>query len=166
MMTVSIRPYQPADWPHVQRIYQEGIDTGLATFETAPKPQAKWESQSIEGSAIVATGFEGDILGWAVLWPVSDRCAYAGVAEVSVYVGAAARGKGVGSKLLAKLTELSEALGLWTLQAGIFAENTGSIELHKRCGFREIGVREKLGALHGNWKDVMLMERRSKSVGT
>lgn len=166
MMTVTIRPYKTADWPQVQHIYQEGIDTGLATFETKPKPQVQWETQCVSGSAIVATDANDAVFGWAVLWPVSDRCAYAGVAEVSVYVGADARGNGVGSLLLAKLVETSEDLGLWTLQAGIFAENAGSIELHKRCGFREIGIREKLGALNGDWKDIMLMERRSKSVGT
>lgn len=163
-MSILVRAYNANDWPSVERIYQEGIDTGLATFETSPKAQSNWESGHVGGSALVAVDDE-KVLGWAVLWPVSDRCAYAGVAEVSVYVSADARGKGVGTLLLSELVATSEQLGLWTLQAGIFAENMGSIELHKRCGFREIGVREKLGALHGDWKDVMLMERRSGIIG-
>lgn len=161
-----IRTYTSADWPEVDRIYAEGIATGLATFETAPKPQTSWENGSVPGSSIVLMSDDDtQILGWATLWPVSDRCAYAGVAEVSVYVGENARGKGAGKLLLSELVTASERLGIWTLQAGIFAENTPSIILHEKCGFRQIGVRERLGALHGVWKDIVLMERRSKAIG-
>lgn len=162
----NIRPYEPGDWPAVERIYAEGIATKLATFETEPKGQAKFESDSVPESGLVALDSDtGTLLGWAVLWPVSDRCAYAGVAEVSVYVGADARGRGVGTGLLNALVSVSEQLGVWTLQAGIFEENASSIRLHERCGFRLIGVRERLGALHGEWKNVVLMERRSVVVG-
>ncbi|TNE65017.1 MAG: N-acetyltransferase family protein [Alphaproteobacteria bacterium] len=161
---VSIRPYVATDWPAVERIYAEGIATGIATFETAPKPQAAWEGGSLKGSQIVAE-LDGTVVGWAVLWPVSDRCAYRGVAEVSVYVGAAARGKGVGRALLAALAAVGEGLGVWTQQAGIFEENTASVRLHEACGYRLVGVRERLGALHGIWHNVVLMERRSATVG-
>lgn len=165
---LKIRPYTPHDWPDVRRIYAEGIATGLATFETEPKPQNVWEKASVPKSAIVCideNNTNNKLAGWAILWPVSDRCAYAGVAEVSVYVAHTARGQGVGKMLLRELVSASERLGLWTLQAGIFAENTASIILHEKCGFRQIGIREKLGALHGEWKDIILMERRSPTVG-
>ncbi len=163
----TIRPYMPTDWHDVERIYAEGIATKMATFETAPKSQNSWEQQSVQGSAIVAQ-IESDtaLSGWAVLWPVSDRCAYAGVAEVSVYIAESARGKGIGKALLSNLVTVSEQLGLWTLQAGIFEENMPSIRLHEKCGFRIIGVRERLGALEGDWKNIVLMERRSTNIGT
>lgn len=161
----NIRAYAPSDWIQVERIYTEGIATGLATFETAPKSQKNWENDSVPGSAIVAEEKAPNLQGWALLWPVSDRCAYAGVAEVSVYVSVDARGKGVGLALLDKLVTNSERLSLWTLQAGIFEENLPSIRLHEKCGFRIVGVRERLGALHGVWKNVVLMERRSTVVG-
>lgn len=164
----NIRPYTSADWQEVERIYAEGIATNLATFETKPKAQHLWESDSIDGSRIVCVDERPEvdkILGWATLWPVSDRCAYAGVAEISVYVSAGARGQGLGKILLNELVTISERSNIWTLQAGIFAENTPSIALHEKCGFRRIGIREKLGSLKGEWKDIMLMERRSKVVG-
>lgn len=163
----TIRPYLPADWPDVQRIYADGIATKVATFEATPKPQNQWESESVSGSAIVAEipGSES-LAGWAILWPVSDRCAYAGVAEVSVYVGSNARGAGVGKALLKELVTISEQLDIWTLQAGIFEENLPSIRLHEKCGFRIVGVRERLGALDGIWKNIVLMERRSSVAGT
>lgn len=163
----TIRPYLPADWPDVQQIYADGIATKVATFETKPKPQNQWESESVNSSAIVAELPNSDSLaGWAILWPVSDRCAYAGVAEVSVYVGSNARGAGVGKALLRELVTISERLDIWTLQAGIFEENLPSIRLHEKCGFRIVGVRERLGALDGIWKNIVLMERRSEVVGT
>ena len=161
----DIHPYTSVDWTDVERIYSEGIATGLATFETTPKPQEQWEQDSIPDTAIVAKSETGDIEGWAVLWPVSDRCAYAGVAEVSVYVGNSARGRGVGKALLNELVKRSEDAGVWTLQAGIFEENAASVKLHEKCGFRTIGIRERLGALHGVWKNIVLMERRSHIVG-
>ncbi len=164
---VEVRAYMPSDWPEVKRIYTEGIATGTATFETTPKSQDTWESDSVTQSAIVAQSEAvTDLLGWATLWPVSDRCAYAGVAEVSVYVGENGRGRGVGKELLKQLIVVSEQLGIWTLQAGIFEENRASILLHEKCGFRIVGVRERLGALDGTWKNIVLMERRSNIVGT
>jgi len=160
-----IRDYTSEDWADVERIYAEGIATKLATFETKPKSQAAFEDGSVNGSTLVAQAADGAVLGWATLWPVSDRCAYAGVAEVSVYVAASARGKGVGKALMNALVERSESLGHWTLQAGIFPENAGSIKLHEACGFRTVGGRERLGQLDGQWRDVLLMERRSTVVG-
>jgi phosphinothricin acetyltransferase len=142
------------------------LRTGLATFETAPKPQEAWESDSIPRSAIVAVEpSTGNILGWATLWPTSNRAAYAGVAEVSLYVGTNARRQGVGKVLLNALVSMSEKLGIWTLQAGIFEENTLSVSLHQKCDFRIVGTREKIGVLNGEWKNVVLMERRSTTVG-
>lgn len=169
-MTI-IRAYTPPDWPEVERIYADGIATELATFETTPKPQTRWEQDSVPNSGIVAAeggeagATKAPLRGWAVLWPVSDRCAYAGVAEVSVYVDGKSRGKGVGKALLTHLVATSEQLNIWTLQAGIFEENAASIRLHETCGFRTIGVRERLGALRGVWKNIVLMERRSSLVG-
>ena len=163
---MKIRPYSSDDWPNVERIYAEGIATGLATFETEPKSQDNWESGSIQGSAIVLEGSNGaSILGWAVLSPVSSRAAYAGVGEVSLYVGANARGHGAGKTLLTELITTSEAIGIWTLQAGIFEENTLSVSLHEKCGFRIVGTRKKIATLNGDWKNIILMERRSKLVG-
>lgn len=161
----QIRDYRSTDWPAVERITQEGIDTGVATFETAPKPQEKWETESISGTQLVAVDDQDTVLGWTVLWPVSDRCTYAGVAEVSVYVSQNARGLGIGKLLLNSLIKKSEEIGIWTLQAGIFEDNPGSVALHKSCGFRLIGVRERIGKLHGIWKNNQQFERRSNVVG-
>ncbi|MCJ9427665.1 GNAT family N-acetyltransferase [Kordiimonas marina] len=161
---VTLRPYRTDDWPAVRRIYAEGIETGIATFETEPKPQQTWEGKSVPGSQLVAEE-DGDVIGWALLWPVSDRCAYRGVAEVSVYIAASARGRGVGKALLTALNGLSEELGIWTQQAGIFAENTASIGLHEACGYRLVGIRERLGCLDGRWRNIAFMERRSTVVG-
>lgn len=161
-----IRPYCSDDWPEVERIYAEGIATGLATFETKLKPQEAWESDSIPGSAIVAEDSATDsIMGWATLWPISNRAAYAGVGEVSLYVSTHARGHGAGKALLSTLVSTSEKLGIWTLQASIFEENTRSVALHEKCGFRVVGLREKIGTLNGDWKNIVLMERRSQVVG-
>lgn len=164
-MTITIDAMTPADWPQVEAIYREGIATGMATFETTTPAWDAWNAAHLPDCRLVARDADR-VLGWAALTPVSGRCVYAGVAEVSVYVAAAARGQGVGTALLVALVEASERAGLWTLQAGIFRENTASISLHARCGFREVGVRERLGQLNGAWKDVMLLERRSRVVGT
>ncbi|MEO0473669.1 MAG: N-acetyltransferase family protein [Bacteroidota bacterium] len=153
-------------WPAVKVIYVAGMQTGHATFEQPNQIAsfASWQSGKLTGSTIVFV--EGEkVLGWAALSPVSDRCVYAGVAEVSVYVAADVQGKGIGSQLLMELIRISEAQGIWTLQAGIMTENAASIRLHEKCGFRRIGVREKLGQLNGQWRDVMLLERRSLVVG-
>ncbi len=155
-----------ADWGAVQAIYAEGIATGDATFEREPPSWPQFERSHPEATRFVASDPDaGRIVGFAMLTPVSDRCAYAGVAEVSVYVAAAARGSGVGSALLEALIRASEQVGIWTLQAGIFPENRASLALHRRCGFREVGVRERLGCMQGRWRDVLLLERRSHSVG-
>jgi len=161
---VRIEPLQRADWPEVRAIYLQGIATGHATFEQDAPDWAKWDESKLRACRLVARSEEG-VVGWAALSPVSSRCVYSGVAEVSVYVGDRARGRGVGRELLARLIVESEAAGLWTLQAGIFPENTASIRLHQGAGFRIVGTREKLGEMNGVWRDVVLMERRSAVVG-
>jgi L-amino acid N-acyltransferase YncA len=153
-----------ADWDRVRQIYLEGIATGNATFATDAPSWEKWDASHRPDCRFVARE-GGDVLGWAALSPVSSRCVYAGVAEVSVYVGANARGRGVGRLLLSALVENSERAGLWTLQAGIFPENVASIELHKKLEFRLVGVRQRVGCMNGRWRDVALMERRSSIVG-
>ncbi|HSG82914.1 MAG TPA: GNAT family N-acetyltransferase [Gemmatimonadota bacterium] len=162
---IKIAPMGPEHWEEVRRIHLEGIATGEATFETDSAPDwAAWAEEHLGYGRLVAIE-DGAVLGWAALTPVSDRCVYAGVAEVSVYVGADARGRGVGSQLLAGLIDESEKNGIWTLQAGIFSGNDRSIRLHEKHGFRVIGRRERLGKLAGRWQDVMLLERRSDRVG-
>jgi L-amino acid N-acyltransferase YncA len=160
----DIKTMRSEDWPAVQRIYSEGIATGNATFETETPLWEKWDQGHIQDCRLVAVNSEA-ILGWAALSPVSTRRVYSGVAEVSVYVAATARGQGVGTLLLQSLVEQSERCGVWTLQAGIFPENVPSVALHKSCGFREVGVRQKLGQRNGVWRDVLLLERRSSRVG-
>jgi L-amino acid N-acyltransferase YncA len=174
-MVYSILPMSPDLWPAVREIYREGIATGNATFETELPEWEKWDSShrkdcrliaiepSDEGVLISLNGQA--VLGWAALSPVSTRRVYAGVAEVSVYVSAAARGRGVGKALLEALVEQSEINRIWTLQAGIFPENAASVALHKSCGFRKVGVRRRIGKLGEAWRDVLLLERRSPNVG-
>src|SRR5215210_1503933 len=155
---------KPSDWEAVKEIYVEGIATGNATFQQSAPTWEEWNNSHLAHSRIVAK--EGDnILGWAALTPVSGRCVYAGVAEVSVYVSDKARGKGLGKQLLQKLIEESEANNIWTLQAGIFPENTPSIKIHEACGFRIFGNRERIGRMNGVWRDNLVLERRSKTVG-
>lgn len=154
-----------ADWEQVRRIYLEGIATGHATFETAAPEWAAWDAGHLPHSRLVARSAEG-VKGWAALSPVSSRVVYGGVAEVSVYVGTSYRGEGLGRALLEALIESSERNGIWTLQAGIFPENRSSVALHKRCGFREVGRRERIGKVQGKgWQDTLLLERRSRLVG-
>lgn len=155
-----IREMRAGDWPEVKRIYQEGIATGHATFETKAPTWKVWDRSHLKDCRLVYDE-HSKILGFAALSPVSERCVYGGVAEVMVYVAESARGKGVGTKLLDALSEASENKGFWTLQAGIFPENKDSIRLHQRAGFRVVGVREKLGKMNGRWRDVLLLERRS-----
>lgn len=147
----------------VSAIFEEGIATGDATFETEPPSWDAWDSAHTD-IRLVAENGDG-VAGWAALSCCSDRCYYRGVAEVSVYVAAAARGRGVGRALLDAVISRSEAAGIWTLQAGIFPENKPSLRLHLGCGFRLVGVRERLGELGGVWRDVLLLERRSEAVG-
>lgn len=161
-----VRPITADDRERVLEIYAEGIATGHATFETEAPSWEAWDETHLEDCRLVAEGAEGErILGWAALSPVSDRCVYGGVAEVSVYVDGAERGRGVGSGLLRALVEASEDEGVWTLQAGVFPENEASVALHRTCGFRVVGRRERLGRLGGRWRDVLLLERRSDVVG-
>ncbi len=154
----------PADWPGVRAIYLEGIATCNATFETAAPEWERWDAAHLPVCRLIARE-HASALGWAALSPVSSRQVYSGVAEVSVYVAASVRGKGVGRQLLSALVEASEQENIWTLQAGIFPENHASIHLHQKCGFRIVGARERIGCLAGVWRDVVQMERRSKSVG-
>ncbi len=159
---LDIRSLVKRDWPDVERIYKAGILTGSATFEITTPTWAKWDQNHLEHSRWVADN--GKVLGWVALSPVSDRCVYGGVAEVSVYIDPKERGKGIGKMLLTKVIESSESNGIWTLTAGMFPENAGSIALHEKCGFRKIGYREKIGKLFGVWKDNLIYERRSKVI--
>ena len=153
------------DWVAVKRIYEEGITTGFATFETTVPTYAQWDDAHVESCRIVAE-WDGSLMGWAALSPVSSRCVYGGVAEVSVYVSRNARGKGIGKTLMSRLIKESENAGYWTLQSGIFPENKASIKLHKNVGFRLLGQRERIGKTsQGDWKDNLIFERRSKKVG-
>ncbi|MEM9604708.1 MAG: N-acetyltransferase family protein [Pseudomonadota bacterium] len=161
----SLSDYRDTHWDAVSRVYAEGIATGHATFETDLPSEAAWRAKFLDGLCRVALDAGGTPQAWAGAVATSDRCAYAGVAEVSVYVAEAARGQGLGRWLLSDLIERSEAAGIWTLQAGIFPENTGSIALHLGCGFRLVGRRERLGTLAGVWRDVNQYERRSTVVG-
>lgn len=149
----------------VARIYEEGIATGVATFETSAPAWKDWDATHLKYGRKAIIDPDGQMLGWSALSPVSNRCVYGGVAEVSVYVAQSARGKGIGSTLLNILITESEKNNIWTLQSGIFRENEASIAIHEKCGFRMIGYKEKIGKLHGIWKDNVLMERRSKIVG-
>ena len=166
MSDVAIASMAASDWDDVRRIYAEGIATGNATMETSPPPWESWDAAHRPDCRLVARDESGRMLGWAALSRVSERCAYGGVAEVSVYVSQEARGRGVGRRLLEELVRASEHAGIWTLQAGIFPENVASLSIHQHCGFRVVGVREKLGKLGSTWRDVALLERRSARVGT
>lgn len=159
-----IRQMTASDWEQVSNIYSEGIATGFATFETSAPDYGQWDSSHTEHSRLVAED-NGILLGWAALSPVSSRCVYGGVGEVSIYISTQSRGKGIGQLLMEHLIEESEKAGFWTLQSGVFPENTGSIKLHEKMGFRYIGKRERIGKIHGAWKDNLLFERRSSTVG-
>jgi L-amino acid N-acyltransferase YncA len=161
----QIRVLVEADWPVVRAIYLEGIATGNATFETEAPAWAAWDAAHFPAPRLAAVSDE-TIVGWAALTRVSTRTVYAGVAEVSVYVANDARGSGVGGALLEKLISESEAKNIWTLQASIFPENTASLRLHKSCGFREVGRRERIGRRNDVWRDTLLLERRSDVAGS
>ena len=152
------------DWERVRSIYLEGISTGDATFEVAAPSWEEWDAVHLQDCRLVARSVDA-VNGWAALGRVSTRRVYAGVAEVSVYVGVESRGRGIGRALLEALVKESERSGIWTLQAGIFPENSASINLHLGCGFRLVGRRERLGKMNGVWRDVMLLERRSTIAG-
>jgi len=159
-----VEPLKPTDWESVRAIYLEGIATRNATFENDVPSWEKWDASHLPFARVVARTPSG-VLGWGALTAVSDRCCYAGVAEASVYVGKDYRGQGVGEALLWAVIDLSERQGVWTLQAGIFPENLGSLTLVRKCGFLEVGRRERLGQMDGVWRDVLLLERRSAVVG-
>ncbi|MFF4169482.1 GNAT family N-acetyltransferase [Streptomyces sp. NPDC001744] len=160
---VRIAPLRPEHAEQVLAIYRLGINEGNATFETTAPTWQAFDAAKLPDHRLVA--LDGDrVLGWAAVVPVSDRCAYAGVVEHSVYVHPDARGRGTGLALLEALLASTDAAGIWTVQSGIFPENTASLALHQRAGFRVIGTRERIGRHHGAWRDVVLVERRSPSV--
>jgi phosphinothricin acetyltransferase len=161
---ITIRAMRADDWPAVCDIYEAGIVTGHATFETSAPTHQQWNDTHLADHRLVAT-VGGEVAGWAALSPVSDRCVYGGVAENSIYIHSDQRSRGVGRTLLVALIASSESAGIWTVQTGIFPENTASIALHQRCGFRIIGTRERIGQLKGIWRDTLLLERRSALVG-
>jgi phosphinothricin acetyltransferase len=162
---MTIQPLTEAHWSAVRAIYEEGIATGNATFETQAPEWEAWDRAHLAHSRLVAVDDADTVRGWAALSPVSSRCVYGGVAEISIYIAAEARGQGVGRQLLQALITDSEAHGIWTLQAGTFEENAASIGLHTQAGFRVIGHRERIGQHHGVWRNTVQMERRSPSVG-
>lgn len=154
------------DWPAVERIYRAGIAAGNATFEHTVPDWEQWRTARLSEPCLVARGESGEVLGWAALTPASSRPVYRGVAEVSIYVAPSHTRRGVGRALLVALVETSERAGVWTLRAGIFPENEASIALHESCGFRLLGIHERIGQMpDGRWRDVVLYERRSDVVG-
>ena len=161
---VRIAAMAPQHAPEVLAIYQAGIDEGQATFETTAPSWEAFDAAKLPGHRLVALDESGSVLGWAAVVAVSDRCVEAGVVEHSVYVAPGARGRGVGATLLTALIASTEAAGIWTIQSGIFPQNTASLALHQRCGFRVVGTREKVGRHHGVWRDVALVERRSPVI--
>lgn len=162
--SLAIEQMRPIDWAEMKAIYLEGIATGHATFETDAPSWEVWDDAHLRFARLVARDGQ-TISGWAALSPVSRRQAYAGVAEVSVYVAANHRSAGVGRALLDALIAESEKNGIWMLQAVVFPENAATITLHFRCGFREVGRRERIGKLNGEWRDTILLERRSALIG-
>lgn len=160
---MGIRILYPSDWEQVKLIYEKGIATGNATFQTTSPSFEEWDNSHLKNCRFVDDQ-DGIVRGWAALTPISSRCVYAGVAEVSVYVDPAFSGKGIGSGLLDQLVRASEQEGIWTLQAGIFPENAASLKIHEKAGFRILGVREKIGKQHDTWRDTVLLERRSQTI--
>jgi phosphinothricin acetyltransferase len=163
-MDINLRELRPDDWDSVAAIYRQGIETGNATFQTEVPPWESWDSAHLKTCRIVAC-LGSEITGWAALTPVSGRCVYAGVAEVSVYVSSQYQGRKIGSMLLRKLITESENSGLWTLQSSVFPENLPSLKIHHNLGFRKVGIRKKIGKMNGKWRDTVLLERRSKISG-
>jgi L-amino acid N-acyltransferase YncA len=164
MKGLHIEKMEVDSWNDVQRIYQLGIETKNATFETKAPDWETWDKSHRQDCRIIAI-IEKTIVGWAALSNVSGRCVYSGVAEVSIYVDPKYQGQGIGENLMTELITESESQNIWTLQAGIFPENKGSIKLHQKHGFRIIGIRERIGKMDNNWRDVILLERRSNVIG-
>ncbi|MES1212705.1 MAG: N-acetyltransferase family protein [Leifsonia sp.] len=168
-MSINIRDMTSADWPEVERIYREGIATGNATFEAAPPSWTDFDREKVARPRLVATD-DGAVVGWAAAGRVSSRCVYEGVLEHSVYVAEAARGRGVGRALLDAFLGAAEAANIWTVQSGVFPENEPSLALHRELGFRTVGIRERVGKMAygpyaGQWRDVVMIERRSALAG-
>ncbi|GAB3615130.1 GNAT family N-acetyltransferase [Humibacter ginsengisoli] len=168
-MAITIRPMRADDWPAVERIYQQGIDTGNATFESKPPTWAEFDYEKVDNPRLVAER-DNQVVGWAAATRVSSRCVYEGVIEHSVYVEEDERGRGIGRALLDAFVTASEAEGIWTVQSGIFPENRSSLALHAAVGFRTVGVRERVGKMGfgpyaGQWRDVVMIERRSTAAG-
>ena len=163
-MSSTVRNMVVDDWANVASIYHQGIESGNATFEKDVPTWTDWEKGHISNCRIVAIS-DDEVIGWAALSPVSGRCVYAGVAEVSVYIAENHRGQKIGQKLLNELISESEREGIWMLQSGIFPENEASLKLHEKLGFRRVGHRERIGQMNGTWRDTVLLERRSTAVG-
>ncbi|MEM6628801.1 MAG: N-acetyltransferase family protein [Bacteroidota bacterium] len=161
---MQILPLLPSHWPDVKRIFEEGIATGLASLETSAPTWEFWDKHHDPRCRIVAVERE-EVMGWAALTPVSHRCVYGGVSEVSIYIGEAHRGRGIGKKLFQALIDTSEEAGFWTLESIVFQDNVPSIKLHEAVGFRQVGYREKIAEFKGKWINTVLLERRSKAVG-
>lgn len=160
--SIVIEALQPSDWPAVASIYAEGIASGDATFEAAAPEWPEWDRTHLSEHRLVARR-DGEVLGWIAASPVSSRCVYRGVVEESVYVAGPARGQGVGLRLLSRFIASTELTGIWTIETCVFPENAASLALHDSCGFRRVGLRERIGAQRGRWRDVVLLERRSRS---
>ena len=165
MTGVAVRRLEDEDWPRVKDIYAAGIATRNATFETEPPQWDRFAQSLLRDLCLVGVMPDGDVVGWVIAHPVSDRCVYSGVIEHSVYVDPAHHGRGIGSTLLNALIEQSEAAGVWTIQSGVFPENTASLKLHEHSGFEVVGTRKAIGQHFGRWRDVVLLERRSTVVG-
>ena len=159
--SITVAAMGPQDWPAVRAIYADGIAAGNATFETDVPSWEAWDAAHLHAHRLVAR-LDEDVVGWAAVVPVSGRCVYGGVVEDSVYVSSAARSRRVGHALLEALIQSCDAAGIWTIQGGVFPENVASLRLHEGCGFRRVGVRERIGQLHGRWRDVVLLERRRR----
>ena len=162
---MMIIPLEQSHYPQVKEIYELGIATGNATFETKAPTWEEWDKSHMKKCRLVAVDENENVIGWAALSSVSSRCVYAGVAELSVYVHQNQQGKGIGKNLLEALIRESEKENIWTLQAGIFPENIASLKIHGQCGFRKVGYHEKIGKMKNVWRDTVLLERRSKTVG-
>jgi L-amino acid N-acyltransferase YncA len=165
MSDVTVRPMRAEDADRVLAIFQVGIDTGQASFETTAPTWQEFDAAKLKKHRHVAV-HAGQVVGWVAVAPTSSRCAYRGVVEHSVYVDPAAHKRGIGAKLLQALIDSTEADGIWTIQSGVFPENTASLRLHERAGFRVVGTRTRVGRHHGRWRDVVLIERRSTVAGT
>jgi len=163
-MELLIEHFRTEDWDQVNKIFIQGIETGNSTFTKVPPSQEEWESTYVLESCIVAR-INNEVVGWVAIKPVSNRPVFVGVAEVSVYIRKGFRGNSIGKRLLSSVIDWSEANGYWTIQSNIFPENISSIKLHKSLGFKEVGVREKIGQMDGRWRDIILLDRRSNKVG-